>query len=83
MKKNAIALQYPKNAPAPFIVFKGSGVVAEKILEIAKENDIPVVSEPNVASVLSLYDIGSCVPTETYEVLAGIFAFLKKVEKND
>ncbi len=83
MKKTAIALQYPESAPAPFIAYKGSGAVAEKMLEIAKDNDVPVVSDSEVASVLLLHDIGQCVPFETYEVLAGIFAFLKKVREYD
>ncbi len=83
MKKTAIALQYPENAPAPFITFKGCGSKAEKMIEIAKKNNIPIVSEPETAFVLSLHEIGNCIPPETYEVLAGVFAFLKKVEDYD
>ncbi len=83
MKKTAIALQYPKNSPAPFIVFKGFGDRAEKMLEIARMHDIPIVKEPETALVLSLQDVGSCIPVETYKVLAGVFAFLKKVEDYD
>ncbi len=83
MKKTAIALQYPKNAAAPLIAYKGSGTRAEQMLTIAKEHDVPVVVESDTAVILSAYNIGECVPVETYEILAGIFAFLKKVEAYD
>ncbi len=83
MKKTAIALQYPDNAPAPFIVFKGNGDKVERMLKIAEENNIPIVCEPETAFVLSFHEVGSCVPAETYEVLAGIFSFLKKVKEYD
>ncbi len=82
-KKTAIALQYPKDAPAPFIVFKGNGSKAEKVLEIAKENNIPIINDSETAFVLSLQEVGSYVPVETYEIIAGIFAFIKKVEDYD
>ena len=78
-KQTAIALSYPKDFPAPFIVAKGKGYVAEKILELAEENGIPVVKEELATDVLSLYDIGSFIPEETYEVIAGIFAFLYRM----
>ncbi len=83
MKKVAIALQYPEKAPAPFILFKGSGRKADRIIEIASENNIPLVCKPETAMILSVHEIGDCVPVETYEVLASIFAFLKKVEDYD
>lgn len=83
MKKTAVALHYPENAQAPFIVAKGTNQKAEKILEIAQLNNIPIVIEPETAVVLSMQDIGDCIPEETYEVLAGVFAFLKKVYDYD
>ena len=83
-KQTAVALSYPKDFPAPFIVAKGKGHVAEKMLELAEQNKIPVIKEELTANVLSLYDIGSYIPEETYEVIAGIFAFLYRMndEKN-
>lgn len=80
MKKTAIALHYPEGAPAPFVVCKGSGNIAEQILALAQENNVPIVCEPETALILSLQEVGDCVSPETYGVLVGIFAFLKKVE---
>ncbi len=83
MKKIAVALRYPENAQAPFIVAKGTNKHADLLLDIAKKNDVPVVVQVETANILSMQDIGACIPEETYEVLAGVFAFLKKVSEYD
>ncbi|MCQ2589150.1 MAG: EscU/YscU/HrcU family type III secretion system export apparatus switch protein [Treponema sp.] len=70
----AVALKYPENAYAPFITAKGTGLNAERILEIARENDIPVKVEETSVEILSAQDIGQSVSEETWEVLAIIFA---------
>lgn len=80
MEKKAVALKYPKNAFAPFITAKGSGLTAEKILEIARENDIPVKVEDTAVEILSNQDIGDAVSEETWEVLAIIFSTIMKKE---
>lgn len=74
MEKKAVALKYPKNAYAPFITAKGTGVTAEKILEIAEKKNIPIKVEDTVVDILSAQDIGDAVNEETWEVLAIIFA---------
>ena len=78
-KKTGIALSYPDGAEAPFIVAKGKGSYAERILEIARENSVYVVKDDLTAGILSLYEIGEYIPPETYEVIAGIFAFLLRM----
>lgn len=80
MEKKAVALKYPKNAYAPFITAKGTGLTAEKILEIARENDIPVKVEHTAVEILSNQDIGDAVSEETWEVLAIIFSTIMKKE---
>lgn len=80
MKKTAIALHYPPGVQAPFISCKGRGATAELLLTVAKEHNIPIICEPETALILSLQEVGDYIPPETYEILAGIFAFLKKVE---
>lgn len=75
-KKQAVALRYPEGAVAPFIVAKGKGELAERILQIAKENDVYIEHDEITTQILSLYEIGELIPPETYEVVAGIFSFL-------
>jgi flagellar biosynthesis protein len=78
--KKAVALKYPEGAPAPFITATARGVLAEKLLGIAKENSIPIAENYSMADILSVEEIGSFVPEETWDVLAGIFAFVLKTE---
>lgn len=82
MKKKAIALSYPEGAPAPFISAKGEAALAEKIVSIAKENDVPVFENGILSDILSANEIGSFVPEETWEALAIIFAFVLQNENN-
>ena len=79
-KKRAIALQYPQGAEAPFIALNVQGSVAEKVIRIAEEKNIPIERNVALAHTLSLCQVGSYIPEETYEVLAKIFAFIKKQE---
>ncbi len=79
--KAAISLKYPENADAPFITSKSSGAIAERMIEIAKENDIPVVENDILANVLSLHEIGTCIPESTWEAVASIFAVIGESER--
>ena len=79
-KKTAVALRYPEGFPAPFIACKGTGRLAEVMTDLASELSIPIVSEPETANILSMQEVGSCIPPETYQVLAAVFCFLKENE---
>ena len=80
MREKAIALSYPVGADAPFIVASGKGLLAQRIVELAEQYGVPIVSEPNTAEILSLAEIGQAIPEETYEVLAKVFAFIKQLD---
>jgi Uncharacterized homolog of the cytoplasmic domain of flagellar protein FhlB len=79
-EKKSVALKYPDGAPAPFITACAKGALAQKILEIAEENSIPVVKNKETADILSVQEIGSFVPEETWTILAAVFAFVKNTE---
>ncbi len=82
MEKNkAVVLKYPKNADAPFISVKGEGHKAEKIIQLAKENNIPVVKNKDAVDILSIENAGQLIPESSYAIIAEIFAFIKRVEK--
>lgn len=81
--KHAVALSYDETKdPAPKVVAKGTGDVAKKIIEIAKENNIPIQEDPTLVEMLSELEINQTIPEKLYEVVAEIFAFIYKVEKN-
>jgi len=82
-RKTAVALQYPEDADAPFIAASAKGKLAEKIIQIAEENNVPVVENDMLANVLSVQDIGASIPEETWHIVAEIFAFIIRTEEKD
>ena len=79
--KQAVAIEYDPNDLAPKIVATGRGRLAERIIEQAKENDVPVHEDAKLASTLSKLDIGEYIPPELYEVVAEILVFVDNMEK--
>lgn len=73
----ASALKYDERMIAPLILYNGRANLAQAMLDIAKEKNIPIVYEPETQEILSLYNEGDYVPAETFEVLAKIFAFVR------
>ncbi len=80
-RKKAVALKYPEGALAPIISASGKGALAEKILEIAKKESVPIERDKDLADFLTLQEIGSAIPPETWELVAKIFAFVVKLKK--
>lgn len=81
MKKGSdcsIALSYTFGEQAPLITASGRGAIAQKIREIADHCNIPLINDPLLAEILIEAEIGSCIPEETYQAVAAIFAFLQK-----
>ena len=79
--KQAVALEYDPSDEAPKIVATGKGKVAERIIEKAKEANVPVHKDDKLASTLSKLDIGDFIPPELYEVVAEILVFVDQMEK--
>ena len=76
----AIALRYsPETGSAPKIVAKGEGFVAEEILRIARENDVPLRQDPALAGALATLDIGAQIPPELFRAVAEVLAFVYKM----
>ncbi len=83
MRKLATALYYQEGLKAPVITAQGKGLLAEKMMEIASQNNIPVISDPRTSQLLSLSDIGECIPEQTYEIIAKILSFVRRVENEE
>ena len=79
--KQAIALEYDPSDEAPRVIASGRGILAEKIIEKAKENDVPVHQDDKLADTLSRLDIGDMIPPELYEVVAEILVFVDSMDK--
>lgn len=79
--KQAVALEYNPGEEAPKIVATGKGKIAERIIDAAKEADVPIHRDDKLADTLSKLDIGDFIPPELYEVVAEILVFVDKMEK--
>ena len=65
LNKKAVALTYDEDKQnAPVIVASGMGYMAEKIVEIASENGVPVYEDDSLATVLTQLELGSEIPEE-------------------
>ncbi len=78
----AAAIKYVKGKDnAPKLVAKGQRKIAEKIIEIAKKENIPIEKDEELVEVLASLDIGEEIPPELYEVVAKILAFIYSKNK--
>jgi flagellar biosynthetic protein FlhB len=78
----AIALKYDKMImDAPGVVAKGAGPVAENIRKIAKENNIPLVENKELArNLYKEVDIGESIPSQFFQIVAELLAYVYKLK---
>jgi flagellar biosynthesis protein len=78
--KKAAALKYDqaKNM-APRVVAKGKGHIAEQIIQVARENDVPLVEDRNLANVLEAMELESEIPAELYRAVAEVLVFIYRL----
>ncbi len=79
--KTAVALAYEPGERAPKILATGKGEVAERIIEKAKENDVPFYQDNKLAETLSRLQIGDAIPPELYDVVAEILVFVDDMDR--
>ncbi|MFG6384126.1 MAG: EscU/YscU/HrcU family type III secretion system export apparatus switch protein [Lachnospiraceae bacterium] len=80
-QKTAVAIAYNPGEAAPKIIATGKGHVAERIIEKAKEDNIPFYRDDKLAKTLSKLEIGDMIPPELYEVVAEILVFVDDMER--
>lgn len=79
--KVAVALSYVPDEDAPRIVASGKGYLADKILEVAKESNVPIHADEKLTNTLSKLELGDYIPKELYEVVAEVMLFVDKMDK--
>lgn len=78
INKKAVALSYDESQIAPVIVAAGMGYMAEKIVEVAAEHDVPVFEDNSLATILSRLELGSEIPEELYKAVVDIYVYFLK-----
>ena len=77
-KQLAVALHYDRKG-APRVVAKGRGTIGEKIIEVAKANNIPIEENEVLAGALSNVELGDEIPQELYKAVAEVLIFVLRL----
>lgn len=78
--KKAVALKYHKSRDnAPRIVAKGKGTIAQKIIDVARKNGVPLHEDRNLAQLLASLDLDTEIPPELYRAVAEILLFIYRL----
>lgn len=78
----ATALRYkPEQDDAPKVIASGFGERAGRIISKAKELNIPVFEEPDLARTLVGLEIGTEIPPQLYQAVATILVYVQELDK--
>lgn len=81
-QQKAVAIVYDeKNPSAPKVLASGRGLVAENIIEKAREAGIHIHEDPNLVELLAKVPIGDEIPVELYQTVAEVLAFVYQVNE--
>lgn len=81
-RNRAVAISYDKAVDgAPKVVAKGSGAVAERIIEIARENKIPLYKNKTLSGMLMAVELDREIPPALYQAVAEILAHVYRVDR--
>jgi len=82
MKKEekSVSLKYDRQEDiAPRVTAKAKGYLAEKMKEIAKEHNVPIVEDPDLVEVLYALDLDTVIPEELYKAVSEVLAFIYRI----
>lgn len=80
--RKAVALKYePGVQAAPVLVAKGKGQIADRILEKAKKNGVPIQEDASLVEVLSKLDVDQEIPADLYALVAEILSFVYQSDR--
>lgn len=79
----AVALRYEEGRmKAPTVVAKGAEIVAEKIKEVARTHQVPIVEDKPLARLLFKVDLGASIPEDLYRAVAKVLAYIYRMKGN-
>jgi flagellar biosynthesis protein len=80
-RKAAVAIRYDREAmPAPRVIAKGKGVIAERLIVLARQNGIPIIEDELLVEALDQLNLNQEIPGELYQVVAEILVAIYKTE---
>jgi flagellar biosynthesis protein len=82
VSQKAVALRYDREKEnSPRIVAKGKGLIAEKIIEIARQHGVTIYEDKELIEILSRIEMYQVIPAELYQVIAEVLAFVYRMNK--
>lgn len=81
--QQAVALAYLENSGAPRVVAKGKGLIAEQIIEKAKDNGVFVHESRELVSLLMDVDLDQQIPGTLYQAIAELLAWVYRMEQRE
>ena len=82
-RHTSVALHYDSKLPAPLVVARAKGDLAERLVHLAREHGIPVVESAHLAESLSATVPGDVIPERFYQAVAEILGFVWRSTLND
>lgn len=81
-RRKAVALRYDvAQDAAPRVVAKGAGLIAERILELAREHNIHVHEDPGLVGLLAKLNLDTPIPESLYRAVAEVLAFVYRLDR--
>lgn len=78
----AIALKYDATMVSPKIIAKGADLIAEKIKDLARQHNIPIVeNKPLARTIFKTLKIGAQIPRELYTAVAEVLSYVYRLRK--
>ena len=81
-RRTAVALAYAESSPAPKVVAKGRGLVAQAIIERARAAGVYVHDCPELVGLLMQVDLDRHIPAELYVAVAEVLAWVYRLEQH-
>ena len=80
--KKSVALKYePSKDNAPRVTAKGAGLIAERIIELAVKEGIPIKEDPDLIGALMQLDFQEEIPPELFKAVAEVLAFAYRLNR--
>lgn len=81
--QSAVALAYEAGDLAPRVVAKGKGLLAERIIALAKEHEVYVHESQALLGLLMQVELDTHIPPQLYQAIAEILAWLYQLEQGE
>lgn len=76
----AVAVRYDaQKEQSPRVVATGKGLIAERILELAREHGVPIYQDPDLVELLARVELFDEIPPELYTAVAEVLVWVYKV----